>query len=195
MAKDKEHSHAAHHGEHITDLPDVSYIKNIDVTHEASDVSVEGILKFVVGLTLMTAAVCVLMWALFKLLDSQVVEKNVQAQPGPMAMTEKERLPPEPRLQSAPGFGVKLESGETVNLELSAPQSEYWALKAQWEQVLANGKKDQSGQQVAIPIDEAMKRLAADQKLMRGEVKSSSEWSQYEAHSATAASSGRVVKK
>lgn len=195
MAEGKEHSHAEQHGGHITDLPDVSYIKNIDVTHEASDVSVEGILKFVVGLTLMTAAVCVLMWALFKLLDSQVVKKNVQAQPGPMAMSEHERLPPEPRLQSAPGFGVKLESGDTVNLELSAPQSEYWALKAQWEQVLANGKKDQSGRQVAIPIDEAIKRLAEDQKLMRSEVNSSGAWSQHEAYSPTAASSGRVVKK
>ena len=34
-----------HDAGHVTETPDVSHIKNIDVTHEASDVSVSGILS------------------------------------------------------------------------------------------------------------------------------------------------------
>ncbi len=36
---------------HVTETPDVSHIKNPDVTHEASDVSVSGVAKFVGALT------------------------------------------------------------------------------------------------------------------------------------------------
>ena len=51
------------HG-HITETPDVSHIKNVDVTHEASDVNVGGILKFVLGLTIFAVFVQVLMLSL-----------------------------------------------------------------------------------------------------------------------------------
>ena len=79
---------------HITETPDVSHIKNLDVTHEASDVSVGGILKFVVGLTVFAVVVHVLMWGMFRLLQAQ---EEKEPSPGPMAMTEQERLPPVPQ--------------------------------------------------------------------------------------------------
>lgn len=139
---------------HVTETPDVSHIKNPDVTHEASDVSVGGILKFVVGLTIFAVVVHVLMWGMFRLLKAQ---EEKEPAPGPMAMTEQERLPPPPRLQAARGFGVKLETGEWVNLEVREPEAEYRVLRAQWDQILSG--KDQSGRVVGMPIDQAMEKI------------------------------------
>ncbi len=46
-----------------------------------------------------------------------------------------------------------------MNLEKSAPQSEYRALRQQWEENLRTGLKDQSGKVVGIPIEDAMKKI------------------------------------
>jgi hypothetical protein len=146
MARGK-HNGNGHEKLHITETPDVSHIKNLDVTHEASDVSVSGVAKFVLALTMMCATVFVLMWGMFRLLNAQEAEKEPPA--GPMAMKPDERLPPEPRLQAAPGFGVKLKSGETVSLEKREPEAEYRVLRAQWERELkcqeGTGTSTQSG--------------------------------------------------
>ncbi len=133
MARTKHNGNGNGHG-HTTETPDVSHIKNIDVTHEASDVSVSGIVKFVVGLTVFAVVVSVLMWGLFIFLNAQ--EERKESQPGPMAMSKEERLPPEPRLQSAPGFGVKMENGQWVPLENREPEAEFRVLREQWEQKL-----------------------------------------------------------
>ena len=136
MAKTEHNGHTGN-GQgrgHVSEIPDVSYIKNVDVTHEASDVSVSGLLKFVAALSVMTILVAVLMWGLFRLFNQQENEKEPPA--GPMAMTTEESLPPEPRLQSAPGFGVKLEDGQWVPLEMREPQAEFRVLREQWERQL-----------------------------------------------------------
>ena len=118
---------------HRTETPDVSHIRNVEVTHEASDVSVRGVLTFVVVLTLSTAAICVGMWLLFRYFNAQAAKAP---QPGPMAFTEKEdRLPHGVRLQAAPGFRVELENGQKVPLENSEPQAEYQVLRKQWEEI------------------------------------------------------------
>jgi hypothetical protein len=142
---------------HVTETPDVSHIKNIDVTHEASDVSVSAVLKFVLALTIFAVIVQVLIWGMFKVLNAQ--EEKKEPQRGPMAMTELERLPPAPRLQAAPGFGVKLENGEWVALEKREPQAEYRVLRQQWEQMLSLGLSDPAGKFVVMPIDQAMEKV------------------------------------
>jgi hypothetical protein len=144
---------------HVTETPDVSHIKNPDVTHEASDVNISGILKFVMGLTVLGAVVFTLMWGMFRFLNAQETEKEPPA--GPMAMTEEERLPPEPRLQAAKGFGVKRENGEWVSLEKKEPEAEYRMLREQWEQRLNchSGAESQSPTPNCVPIEEAMKKL------------------------------------
>ena len=137
MAKTGHNGHNGHgldHRGHVSEVPDVSYIKNVDVTHEASDVSVSGLLKFVVALSVMTALVAILMWGLFGFFKQQEVKKEPPK--GPMAMTEAEKLPPEPRLQSAKGFGVKLADGQWVPLELAEPQAEFRVLYQQWQNQL-----------------------------------------------------------
>ena len=142
----------------------MSHIKNLDVTHEASDVSVGGILKFVVGLTVFAVVVHVLMWGMFRLLQAQ---EEKEPAPGPMAMTEQERLPPAPRLQSATGFGVKLENGEWVNLELTQPEAEYQVLRERWERQLnCKHQDDKHGASnvivdhpICLPIKQAMEKI------------------------------------
>jgi len=175
---------------HITETPDVSHIKNLDVTHEASDVSVGGILKFVVGLTIFAVVVHVLMWGMFRLLKAQ---EEKEPSPGPMAMTEQERLPPAPRLQAANGFGVKLENGEWVNLEVREPEAEYRVLRAQWDQILSG--KDQAGRVVSMPIDQAMEKVLESGVPSRKQGNGSTGSGDSRLKLPTAESSGRVVGK
>ncbi len=194
MARTK-HNGNGHDRLHITETPDVSHIKNLDVTHEASDVSVSGVAKFVAGLTVLCVVVFVLMWGMFRFLYA--LEDTKEPGPGPMAMTPLERLPPDPRLQAAKGFGVKLENGEWVNLENREPAAEYRVLRQQWERVLNEGVRDKSGRIVALPIDQAMQRVVG----LPSRVKTISEegpgWraEDYGIDPPTAASSGRATEK
>ena len=85
--------------------------------------------------------------------------KENAGQVNPMQMTEKEKLPPEPRLQAAPGFGVDSKDGR-VNLELMAPQSEYRELRKQWDEQWKHGQKDEkTGMMTMLPIEEAKAKL------------------------------------
>jgi hypothetical protein len=180
------------HNGHQTETPDVSHIRNVEVTHEKSDINVRAVLVFVVVLTVATIAVCVGMWLLFAYFDRQEAKTP---RPGPMALTEKkDRLPPEPRLQAAPGFAVELKNGEQINLEKSAPQSEYWILKKQWEENLQTGLKDQSGNVVGLPIDKAIEKVARDglPTRMRGPAVKLEDFA---IGMPTAASSGRETEK
>ena len=95
---------------------------DLDKPYEENSIGLSGIVYFGVGLLALIVITFVLMWAfLYKLRD---FAKENAGPSNPMFMTEKERLPPEPRLQAAPGFGVDSEAGR-VNLELMAPASEY----------------------------------------------------------------------
>src|SRR3954464_11543370 len=98
---------------HITETPDTSHIKNIDVTHETSDVYIGGIAQFVVGLVALIVISFVLMLAMFSFLNRQPVAGEKPR--SRVALTDKERLPPEPRLQSAPGFAEELEKAAARN--------------------------------------------------------------------------------
>ena len=154
--KEERNGHKDSDG-HRTETPDVSHIRNVEVTHEASDINVFGVLTFVVVLTVATAAVSGGMWLLFRYFNAEEVERK----PGPMALTKDERLPPEPRLQAAPGFGVKLQDGQFEKLERQAPQAEYRVVKQQWERALNGELKDQSGNPVSIPIDQAIDQIVS----------------------------------
>src|ERR1051325_3305438 len=148
---------------HTTETPDTSYIKNIDVTHETSDVYVRGIAWFVVGLMVLLVASFLIMWVMFRLLQSRPVEgEKPRSQ---MALSEKERLPPEPRLQSAPGFAEQLdktaqaqkENKSEVSNEIKnaapVPKDPMWeirVLRDQWDDVMKNGPIDQNGKRYGM---------------------------------------------
>ena len=178
---------------HGTETPDVSHLKNLDVTHEASDVSVGGILKFVVGLTIFGAVVFVLMWGMFRLLSAQ---EDKEPPPGPMAMTEEERLPPAPRLQATRGFGVKLENGEWVNLENREPEAEYRVLREQWERDLKCGGEEAPPVAAigCVPIDQAMEKVLTAGLPSRKQGNASIGTGDSSLNLPTAESSGRVTE-
>ena len=79
----------------------------------------------------------------------------------PMALNESEKLPPEPRLQGAPGFGVDSPKGR-INLELKDPRSEWWELQKIWKTQAEDGQKVvANGQEtiITLPIEAAKERL------------------------------------
>src|SRR5204863_8368138 len=123
-------------------------------------------LKFVGALVVLMVVSFVLVWAMFRSLESRAVEPPRS----PMALSDKERLPPEPRLQGAPGFGEQLdkstprakenqaEAGHEAKGAAPGPRDPLWeirVLRAQWEDVLKNGPVDQNGQRFGMPIEKA----------------------------------------
>lgn len=126
-------------------------------SYEQNDIQLKGILGFAIGLFLLIVVTFGLMWAFLNVLKDYTTENAGPA--NPMMMTDRERLPPEPRLQGAPGFGVESEKGR-VNLELREPQSEYRELQRQWMDAWENGKKDvKTGTVTMMSIDEAKEKL------------------------------------
>lgn len=193
MAK---HDHNDHNGHgHATEVPDVSYIKNVDVTHETSDVNVPALLKFVLALTIMTALVYVLMLFLFSFFNTQEIKNEPPS--GPMAMSEQESLPPEPRLQSAPGFAADLARsvGDEKHQTPRDPLWEIRVLREQWDRDLREGAKDQSGQTLGMPIKAAIDKFVAEQSARARENNAAQSMESYDDRLPTAASSGRVSMK
>lgn len=178
---------------HKTETPDVSHIRNVEVTHETSDINVRGVLTFVIVLTIATAVISAGMVLLFRYFNEQHAK---EPGPGPMALkTNKERLPPPPRLQAAPGFEVELEDGRKENLERTAPQAEYRVLRQQWEENLKTGLKDHSGNVVGIPIEAAIEKVVSGEGLPSRVKGSVGKLEDYAISMPTAASSGREVEK
>src|SRR5258707_11613335 len=157
------------HETHVTETPDVSHIKNVDVTHEMSDVYVSGIVKFLVGLSVLTIATFILTWGLFRSFANNATEPP----PSPMALTDKDRRPPEPRLQGAPGFAEDLEKTTTVRKEepasgpaitAGAPQAQdplygINILRRRWSDVLANSPVGHSGQRFGLAVEKAQEKI------------------------------------
>ena len=154
--------------EHVTETPDTSHIKNVDVTHEVSDVYIEGIAKFVLALAVLMVVSFVLMWVLFRSFESRAVDSPRS----PMALSDQQRLPPEPRLQGAPGFAEELDKSAAAAKEkkpeisheskTAPPKDPMWEIKIlreQWDDVLKNGPTDKNGQRYGMPIERAKEEV------------------------------------
>jgi hypothetical protein len=125
--------------------------------YEQNVIGLKGIIYFAVGLVLLIVITFALMWALLHVMRDEAAETKETA--GPMAMSDKESLPPEPRLQLAPGFGVDSAEGR-VNLELRDSKAEYHEVRAQWDQIIKNGEKDpKTGMQITMPINQGIDKL------------------------------------
>jgi hypothetical protein len=137
-----------------------------DRAYETNLIGLRGIIYFGVGLFVLVVITFGLMYFLQNVMEQQAIETKDNK--NPMMMTDIERLPPEPRLQAAPGFGVESENG-FLNMELRAPQSEYWELERQWEEQWANGQKDaKTGTVVTLGIEEAKKKFLEQNVKTRG---------------------------
>lgn len=144
-----------------------------DRTYETNLIGLRGIIYFGVGLFLLIVITFGLMFFLQNVMEDQA--KETKDDTNPMMMTDRERLPPEPRLQGAPGFGVESEQGGRLNMELRAPQSEYWELERQWEKQWAEGQTDpKTGTIITLPIDEAKRKLLQESAKTNGEQSQSS---------------------
>ncbi|MBK6749907.1 MAG: hypothetical protein KA956_11510 [Pyrinomonadaceae bacterium] len=132
---------------------------DLEKAYEANEIGLKGILGFAIGLFFLIVITFGLMYALLNVFIDNNKATETAGPQNPLRMTDKEKLPPEPRLQSAPGFGVDSEKGR-VNLELREPQAEYRELMKQWEVIWKNGKKDaKTGTVTMLPIDEAKAKL------------------------------------
>ena len=125
--------------------------------YEPNEIGLKGIFGFAIGLFLLIVVTFGLMWAFLNVLKDNRKENAGLA--NPMLQSDKDRLPPEPRIQAAPGFGVESEKG-WVNLELREPQAEYNELRKQWEHTWEHGLKDEkTGMVTTMPIDEAKEKF------------------------------------
>ncbi|MDM7922824.1 MAG: hypothetical protein QUS14_11035 [Pyrinomonadaceae bacterium] len=130
---------------------------DVDLGYERNDIQVKGIVYFTVGLAILIVITFALMWALYGVLEQNA--QDSQGPKNPMQLSQAQRLPAEPRLQGAPGFGVDGPDGR-INLELTAPQSEYWELEKQWKEAWEKGTKDKAtGTVISLPIEEAKKKV------------------------------------
>lgn len=117
-----------------------------------SDVNISWILRFCAGLFVGTAIVFVLMWQLFGFFKDR--EDSLQQPAGPLAVGERQ-LPPEPRLQLAPGHSAH-------------PLDEMKEMIAEQDKVLSSyGWIDREAGIARIPIDQA-KRLVVDRAATPG---------------------------
>ena len=109
--------------------------------------------------TVVVSVVVLLMFIYF-----QRREEAQELDSSSLACQGKERLPPEPRLQLAPGFGVKTDDGQEHKLDYTTktdrvpqPQSEYLVVRDEWRRELEDyGWADQQAGTVRVPVDKAI---------------------------------------
>jgi hypothetical protein len=114
-------------------------VESPEVAHEASDVNVGAILRYGAGLLVVGAIVQLFLWWLLGVYEGQ--HQRAQTQVFPMAVGQRDRRPPEPRLQDN-------------------PQQELRDLRAKQEGLLNGyGWVNKEGGVARIPIDEAMRMV------------------------------------
>lgn len=134
---------------------------DFDKAYEENEIGLKGIIVFGVGLLFLIVITFGLMFAFLNVVRDYSTETEKAGPGNPMRMTENEKLPPEPRLQSAPGFGVDGPNGR-VKLELREPQAEYRELLKQWNELWNKGQVDKkTGMVAAMPIAEAKEKFLA----------------------------------
>jgi hypothetical protein len=92
-------------------------------------------------------------------------EKSQELAASPLARQGAERLPPEPRLQLAPGWEVQTDDGERHELSYGAktehvpqPWSEYLIVSDEWRRELDDyGWADEKAGTVRVPVEQAMR--------------------------------------
>jgi hypothetical protein len=129
----------------------------VGVGHEASELNIGPIVWFVTGLTVATVVICFLIVGLFDAFEKRA--EDVEGKPTPLA-SERQKLPPEPRLQLAPSSVEQLEGRQPPNLKGDHPLQEMKRVREEENEKLSNyGWVDEKSGVVRIPIEEAKKEL------------------------------------
>lgn len=119
---------------------------NPSVSFEPQDVKAETILKYLAALLLTVFASMLIVWGVYRALGARDARSTSYV--SPLRQSLGRILPPEPRLQGAPGHQI-------------SPQEELLQTRAEAEATLGSyGWVDERTGIARIPIDEAMKLLA-----------------------------------
>jgi len=125
----------------------------VEAGHEPLDIKVGPVVKFIVGLTVLGVVSAVGLWGLLKLFESQAEKREPRVSP---MMSQEQRLPPEPRLQMAPGSISEV----TGTGYAKGPDYEMQSQREGEDQQLNSyGWVNQGSGTVRIPIDLAMKLI------------------------------------
>lgn len=139
------------HEKHQTSIDD------LDKPYESNVIGVKGIAYFTIGLFLLIVVTFGLMYMLWDVLEQDAVQTKSSS--NPLIKSATERLPPEPRLQGAPGFEVRGPDGR-INLELREPQAEWRELKRIWDRQRAEGQlHPETGAVISLPIEAAIDKF------------------------------------
>ena len=123
---------------------DSAKITNSGVAHERRDVNTRGIVIFGVTLLVCTIVIYLILWGLLRHFEVRMERLEAKA---PLLAHERQQVPPEPRLQGAPGH----ENSPAIDIE---------KLHAQETQMLISyGWVDSKTGVVRIPIEDAKKLL------------------------------------
>jgi len=127
------------------------------VGHEVSALRIGPVVWFMIGLGVATVIVFLLMAGLFDAFANRAGKS--EDRPSPLA-GERQKLPPEPRLQLAPTTAEQLEDKLPPNIKEDNPLQEMKRFRAAEEEKLNSyGWVDQKSGVARIPIDEAKRLL------------------------------------
>lgn len=127
------------------------------VGHEASTLSIAPVVWFMIGLGVATAIVFLLTMGLFDVYQKRAAKSEDRTSP---LATERQKLPPEPRLQLAPTSADQLAKKLPPNIKEDHPLQEIKRIRADEDAKLNSyGWVDEKSGVVHIPIDEAKKLL------------------------------------
>ncbi|HXU36792.1 MAG TPA: hypothetical protein VN937_10560 [Blastocatellia bacterium] len=141
---------------------DDSTSKEMSLGHEGITLKIGPVVWFMIGLSVATVIVFLLMTGLFSVLASRAGKS--EDRPSPLA-DERQKLPPEPRLQLAPTTAQQLEDKRPPNIKQDHPLQEIKRVRAEEDAKLNSyGWVDQKSGVVHIPIDDA-KRLLLERGL------------------------------
>ena len=114
-----------------------------EAVHEPNTVGISGIVMFIIGLSASVVIIALLLLALLHYFDARKARMEPPAPP----LTRGEVLPPEPRLQGAPGHA-------------SSPAQDIRQFREQENQLLHSyGWVDERNGVVRIPVDQAKKLI------------------------------------
>lgn len=143
--------------DHTDKVASGSHARGAGVGHEVSDLRIGPIVWFLIALGFGTVVICLLMAGLFDAYENHA--KDAEGKASPLA-SERQKLPPEPRLQLAPTTAEQLEGQQPPNLKQDHPLQEMKRLRAEENAKLSSyGWVDEKGGVVRIPIEEAKKLL------------------------------------
>lgn len=128
-----------------------------EVGHEVSELRIGPIVWFLVGLAVATVVIGLLVAGLFDAFESR--EQKAKAAASPLS-SERQKLPPEPRLQLAPSTKEQLERKLPPDIKQDSPLQEMKRLREEENEKLSSyGWVDEKAGIVRIPIEDAKKRL------------------------------------